>query len=526
MTSSEEHEQRLPLYRRDEKADLIAQEEQHVSSEASSSRRSARRPRLAIVTLGAAALATYGVCHYTGATPSFESMYSPFPGHWYGDDGSVPGHHGNGFRHPEYPYPPPRPPHHGHGDHPPPPPPHHGGPPPPPGGHGRCGGGRRGGRGGRGGRGRGGKDHDGEPGRGHGRRPGPPGPHPPHHHPGPPPGAGPFYVPHQLVRSDFATGDLAYNNTALELDIRVVDAETGDAIEGVAVDIWHADGNSQFPGLPPLPPPPHHRGPPPPPPHDDEHERHGRDAEHRGSASRRGGHDDMPRRRPGRDDHRGPHPRPPHSHGPLPLRGVQFTDSDGQTHFQSIVPGLAPCGPPNHRDAPPHENLRRRSPDAEDEEAEHKCAEKRPIFFKLHAAGTTVSEEDATFVGTPEGPRGEVGHGLIDIGGKKARVIVPKHEDAAEAEVTTAKKNGGVKVAVTIKVDKAQVDAIRAGKGDHSPPHGDHPPAPPLDEDEEQDEIEEDEFTESGDDVEGEDEDEDEDEDDDEIEVVSLEDLD
>jgi protocatechuate 3,4-dioxygenase beta subunit len=57
---------------------------------------------------------------------------------------------------------------------------------------------------------------------------------------------GPFYLDLDLVRSDIAEGR---PGLALDLRVRVVDADACEPIEGAAVDLWHCDAERAYSGV-------------------------------------------------------------------------------------------------------------------------------------------------------------------------------------------------------------------------------------------------------------------------------------
>jgi len=140
---------------------------------------------------------------------------------------------------------------------------------------------------------------------------------------------GPYYLDRTLLRSDVVEGR---PGLPLALRLTVLDARSCTPVRGAAIDLWQCDALGLYSGYTatadrpgPMPPPGGDRGPPPfgdrePPPFGD--------------------------RGPPPFGDKGP-PAPEPTDALTFLRGVQFTDAEGQVRFQTIVPGCYP-GRTNH----------------------------------------------------------------------------------------------------------------------------------------------------------------------------------
>jgi protocatechuate 3,4-dioxygenase beta subunit len=136
---------------------------------------------------------------------------------------------------------------------------------------------------------------------------------------------GPYYLDHELLRSDITEGKVG---VPLRVRITVVNAKTCVPIPNAALDIWHCDASGIYsgytksnPGFGPGSGPGPGGGAPGPPPHD-------------GPGKRGPGSDGMP-------------PKPRVTDNLVFLRGVQITDAQGTAEFKTIYPGHYP-GRVNH----------------------------------------------------------------------------------------------------------------------------------------------------------------------------------
>lgn len=149
---------------------------------------------------------------------------------------------------------------------------------------------------------------------------------------------GPYYVTKELLRSNVREGK---PGLPLTLRLAVLDVATCKPLPHAAIDIWHCDALGVYAGFTQVNPAGMGPGGPPPPP---------------GSDPQQG--ERRPGPPPGFDpQHPGNRPGPPEGMGPPPamrqtdqmtfLRGIQFTDAQGQVAFGTVFPGFY-MGRTNH----------------------------------------------------------------------------------------------------------------------------------------------------------------------------------